>query len=170
MSIFSDIMTLLVSIYCDCVLLISPSTMQSLIECRRDGVQLVGETGNPLHTWVNGHRLDTYLWVAKIFHLLGECRTLWGEREQAMHLTSKVLSVLLFLQSGRELYSALAFPRALPFPTCIHLHNNILVPRPSPPLTVVCKTTGGKCLGKRLCRVSNVCQFLWSNILKLCVC
>ena len=26
MSIFSDIMTLLVSIYCDCVLLISPST------------------------------------------------------------------------------------------------------------------------------------------------
>ena len=31
---------------------------------------------------------------------------------------------------------------ALPFPTCIHLHNNSLIPRSSPPPTVVCKITG----------------------------
>ena len=86
--------------------------------------------------------------------------------------------------SVRELYSALAFH--IHYPS--HLCDNSLIPRPSSPPTVACKTTGGEHLGKRLRRIggerlgkrrrriggellgkrrrriSNVCQCLCSNI------
>ena len=62
--------------------------------------------------------------------------------------------------SVRELYSALAFH--IHYPS--HLCDNSLIPRPSPPPTIACKTTGGERLGKRRRRISNVCQCSWSNI------
>ena len=45
-----------------------------------------------------------------------------------------------------------------------------LNPRSSPPPPVACKTTGEERLGKRLylCRKSNLCQCLWSNITWVC--
>ena len=49
------------------------------------------------------------------------------------------------------LYGALAFHiRYLS-----HLCDNSLIPRPSPPLTVAGKTTGGEHLGKRLRRIGG---------------
>ena len=90
--------------------------------------------------------------------------------------------------SVRELYGPLAFHiRYLS-----HLCDNSLIPKPSPPPTVACKTTGGEHLVKRLRRIggehlgkrlhriggerlgkrrhkiSNLCQCSWSNITWVC--
>ena len=74
--------------------------------------------------------------------------------------------------SVSKLYGALAFH----IHYLSHLCDNSLIPRPSPPPTVACKTTGGEHLGKRLRRIggerlgkkrrriSNECQCSWSNI------
>ena len=70
--------------------------------------------------------------------------------------------------SVRELYDALAFHTHYLFPLAYISHNNSLIPWSFPPLTVACKTTGGKHLGKRLRRISKVCQCLWSNITWVC--
>ena len=63
-----------------------------------------------------------------------------------------------------ELYGSLVFHIHYLFPLTYISCNSSPIPRSSPPPTVVCKTTGREHLGKRLCRISNVCWCLFSNI------
>ena len=70
--------------------------------------------------------------------------------------------------SVRGLYSALVFHIHYLFPLVYIPCSSSLIPSSFPPPTVACKTTDGEHLGKRLCRMSNVCRSLFSNITWVC--